>query len=382
MNCPLLHFEAELHSLIDTVKLLLYKRHPLIFERIDFENDEIFQEPLLYAYLIQSEDKWLDSIIFGYEKVRKTSIQVYTNKQGVLYIPCIGYFKTKVPSAVLTLSICGDSYLLINGQSEPVNYEFEPIFFLREEFELMKTQHPLLENLFHDEEEKVAAVEIDTIYDKYIAYCNNAIEVIKSHYPEYFALLHQNVKKVMIFEGVPNSFAAIQAHNMIFFSAHPADDEIFFLDHFLHEGSHVVFNTLTFRTKERLFKIPYKSPLSAFTGNSSDSGELYGRFHGLFTQSMINPGMEICLNKRIFDGKKRIELLGRFSSNIKRFGLAIERFNIPDMYLEEGSKWYQFFSDRYKNLYTTNKDLVNQYDVSNQPYIFSYKIFIDTNDIK
>ena len=36
-------------TLTQSVKLLLYKTNNSIFEKIDFENDDIYQEPLLFA---------------------------------------------------------------------------------------------------------------------------------------------------------------------------------------------------------------------------------------------------------------------------------------------------------------------------------------------
>ena len=57
-------------KVIDSLKMLLYQRHEDIFERLDFDDDEIFLEPLLYSYIMQQDDTWLDSIIYGYEKNR------------------------------------------------------------------------------------------------------------------------------------------------------------------------------------------------------------------------------------------------------------------------------------------------------------------------
>lgn len=231
-----------------------------------------------------------------------------------------------------------------------------------------------------DEKNNASDVKIEESFSKHIPHFNKAINVIKENYHNYFGLIKKSVKKILIYEGMqPYSFAAIQAHNMIFLNAHDEDDEIFFLDHILHEGAHVIFNTLTYDSKIELFTVPFKTELSFITNDTSDHGELYGRFHGMFTQSNINPCMEICINNNIFSGKQHKELLGRFSSNIKRFNSGINRFYIPELYKEEGKKWYDFFSKRYDELYDRNKELVNSFDVSNQPYAFSYEIFDETN---
>lgn len=373
------NFDNCQEAVIDSLKLLLYQRHENIFDRIDFENDAIYQEPLLFAYITQSNDDWLDSIIYGYEKIPKDKISVFSNNKGIIYIPQIGYFYTDRFSQKLYLEKNNENFIIKDDNNFEVFFKFEPLFFLDENIELIKTQHPLLESLFKNNSETVVDVKIDEIYYKHIEHFNVALEKIKETSNEYFNLIKKAVKKVIIYNGEPYSFAAIQAHNMIFLNANTNDNEIFFLDHILHEGAHVIFNTLTYNSKMDLFTVPFKTQLSTITKDESDHGELYGRFHGMFTQSNINQCMEICIEKNVFEGRQHKELLGRFSSNMKRFKSGIDKFNISGLYQEEGKKWYNFFSKRYNEIYDRKKDLINSYNVSNQPYVFSYEVFDKTN---
>ncbi|SIQ80740.1 hypothetical protein SAMN05880574_12628 [Chryseobacterium sp. RU37D] len=373
------NFDNCQEDVIDSLKVLLYQRHENIFDRIDFEDDRIYQEPLLYAYITQSDDFWLDSIIFGYEKNRNKKIEVFSNKKGIVYIPNIGYFHTDEKNQKLFLEVVNGTFLIKNQKDEKIVFHFESLLFLEEGIELVKTQHPLFEVLFRNNNDDIVEVEIDKVYDKHIEHFNTALKIIKENYSEYFNLLKKSIKKVLIYDGEPYSFAALQAHNMIFLNAHIGNDEVFFLDHILHEGAHVIFNTLTYNSKMNLFKVPFKTAMSEITNDKADHGELYGRFHGMFTQSNINPCMEICIDNNVFKGEQHHELLGRFSSNMKRFRAGIEKFNIPNLYNEEGELWYQFFTERYQNLYNRKKDLIDSFDVSNQPYVFSYNIFKESN---
>lgn len=375
-------FESCLDTVIESIKVLLYKRHPFIFERINFQCDEIYQEPILYAYLSQLDDKWLDSILYGYEKNRKERIDVFTNKQGIVYIPKVGYFKTEVHQTTLCLEHRDEKYRLLDINNNDVQFEFEPICIINNGVELVKALHVLLENSLDNKKDEMLNTDMGTIYPNLIDYFNNAFEIIKRYYSDYYSLLQSNVKKVMLFEGNINSFASMQMHNMIFLNVNTSDSLIFFLDHILHEGAHVLFNTFTFNTKDELFKIPYNSFMSEFTGNPLDTGELYERFHGLFTQFNINFCMNICIREKVFKLEEKHELLGRFVSNMKRFKLGVEKFNIESMYLEEGMEWYKLFSNIYIKLYTLNSETINCYDVSNQPYVFSYEIFKKTNYIQ
>ena len=366
-------------SVIDSLKLLLYKRHENIFDRIDFEDDTIYQEPLLYTYVTQQDDIWLDAIIYGFEKNPKDRILVFSNKNGIIYFPKVGYFHTEKIADRLYLEKNNSTFSIKDEKNVEVFFRYEPLYFLDEGIELVKTQHPLFENLFKNTSDIVVEVNIDKTYSKHISHFNTALKIIKENNYDYFSLIKKAVKKVMIYEGEPYSFAAIQAHNMIFLNAHDENDEVFFLDHILHEGAHVIFNTLTYDSKIELFTVPFKTNLSAITKDENDHGELYGRFHGMFTQSNINQCMEICIDRNVFSGKQHRELLGRFSSNMKRFRAGVDRFNIRELYKEDGQKWYDFFFKRYEEIYFRNENLINSFNVSNQPYVFSYEIFDKTN---
>lgn len=43
-------------QIINTIQLLLYKENPDILEKINFEDDSIFLEPLLFAYFNSKRD--------------------------------------------------------------------------------------------------------------------------------------------------------------------------------------------------------------------------------------------------------------------------------------------------------------------------------------
>ena len=42
---------------INTIKLLIYKEKPSLLEKVDFEDDNIFLDPLLFAYFNSKKDK-------------------------------------------------------------------------------------------------------------------------------------------------------------------------------------------------------------------------------------------------------------------------------------------------------------------------------------
>ncbi|WP_128572139.1 hypothetical protein [Chryseobacterium sp. P1-3] len=153
----------------------------------------------------------------------------------------------------------------------------------------------------------------------------------------------------------------------------------FFLDHILHESAHVVFNTLTYNSKFNLFNYAFDTKFSEITGDVNEHGDLYSRFHGLFTFIIINAGLEVVINEMVLQGKQNEELIGRFSLNMKRFNTGIDMFKIPNVLTEEGQDWFKLFIDTFEQIYERKNNLINSIDVSNQPYVFSFEAFRKAN---
>ena len=58
-------------KMIDTIKLLIYKENTSLLEKVDFEDDNIFLEPLLFAYFNKKKEnkfssELLSEIMQGY----------------------------------------------------------------------------------------------------------------------------------------------------------------------------------------------------------------------------------------------------------------------------------------------------------------------------
>jgi hypothetical protein len=51
------------NDIINTIKLLLYKEKPTLFEYLDFENDKIYLNQLLFAYFNSKKDGLFSSNI-------------------------------------------------------------------------------------------------------------------------------------------------------------------------------------------------------------------------------------------------------------------------------------------------------------------------------
>jgi hypothetical protein len=129
-------------ALADYIKVALYQANDAIFERIDFENDAAFLEPLLIAYLSTDAPNHttLEQILCSHFTKRQGSFSVMSDSKGIIYIPHVGYFYTKVPNQDLQLCYNGKAYFLEN-----VDFNFLPCLTVVDgQIDIYRHEIPLL----------------------------------------------------------------------------------------------------------------------------------------------------------------------------------------------------------------------------------------------
>jgi hypothetical protein len=233
------------NEIINTIKILIYKENRHLLEKVNFDDDNIFLEPLLFAYFNSKKSNFfpndmLKEILQGYflEK-EEVEIKFSYNSSNVAYIPNIGYFN--------------------NGEKKC----FDPIFIIENtQIELLKRPIKLLENIFRtNTDELINEKEIvidNNLFEKNINALTNAFKFIKENSPDQYKLIEENCKKVIMFKTNPNninSFATINAHGIAFFNVYQDEyDEVFFVDDIAHQTGHIILTTF-FYDKKAIFKI-------------------------------------------------------------------------------------------------------------------------------
>ncbi|HEX2630743.1 MAG TPA: hypothetical protein VHM26_17120 [Chitinophagaceae bacterium] len=360
---------------------MLYNRHEDIFEKIDFEDDNIYMEPLLFSYVFQDNNKWLDSIIYGYMKEKPESILVFSNRNGIVYLPLVGYFYTDLKSAEFTLRCKDGEYILLSNNG-PINYKFAPIYYLEFGVELLLSLHPLFEPLFTEQNVAIQDIDVENVWEKYIPELNEGLKIVSNTNPDFFDNLKKNLKKILLFDGAaPYPFAGMKAHNMVFLNVRNQGRKLFFADRVSHEGGHVLFFSLTYESKYNLFKCPPETPFSQITQNGKDHGLIYLRFHGLFTYlSILSWLLQYPLKYK--DNKKEMhEIKGRTLFHFSRFETLLDKFLVLDIFEEEGQRWMKIFRDFLDRNRTTYQELSKLYSIEEQPYDFEYGKFKQLNPI-
>lgn len=378
--------------IIDSIKLILYKRYPSIFDELDFEDDEIYLEPILFAGLNSKLNVDVNNLLWGLKNInsRPFSVEMPTDKNGVLYLPTIGYFFTSFPNESVELSF-EDKYIL-KQCGKHIDFKLENIIKIHDHFEVVTHPIYLLDEHFFDEFGTTIPVEITAITKKHLSDLTTALDCIQKYVPSWYSLLKFATRKLVIFNDQSekrNSFATQSVHGCAFFNAFQKEyNEVFFIEDIAHQCGHVIFNAYL-SSKPPIFRADKNIDIY-MEGERDIYNEpraLYVMIHAMYTYESIFTCFNACLEGGIFEGHKKHELKGRLTFTLLKFKRDLELLSEVDqegknIYLtEEGLLLIGQFKKSYEMCIANwGIDLVS-INLENQPYNFSYSKFLEINPL-
>ena len=386
-------------KLIQNIKILLYKYDSNIFDRLNYENNDIYQEPLLYAYF-NSKIKGtnLENILYGYtnENLRPRKLKVKTDTYGRIYLPKIGWFITGEKNKSYSLLKVDSSYSLLSNEVNQ-NYVFEPIEIIEgTNIEILKYPVPLLNELYYDVDGNIIHVEIEDITKNQKHHIKNAFNIIKFLASDHYRLIEDITKKVVIFNvdtTLRNSFATLNAQGISFSNAYQEDyNEVFFIDDIAHQTGHLIFNTLIYEVEQFLKIHPETVVEKLHLGNNTmETRSIYIIFHALYTYYSTF----ICLDAYLDDKKndydrKTHEAMGRMLFYLGKCYQDIvlvenneikDVTSVDDIFTLKGKGIYNEIKNKYSEVYQKWKDRVKNLNMSNQPYNFTFSKFLELNPL-
>jgi len=387
------------NKMIENIKILLYKENEHIFDYINFEDDNIYQEPLLYAYFNSHEKENIDlkTILYGYMKyeLQPNEIEVPSDNYGRIYMANIGWFLTDKPNELICLKKNTTKYELYI-KTKKINFVFESLDFVKgTNIEFLKYPIPLLDQCYYDVDKNLIEVEIENISQFQRKNLTEAFKLIKKYVPNQYKLISLVVKKSVIFNvdsGLRNSFATMKSHGISFFNSYQNNyNEVFFVDDIAHQTGHCIFYTLLEDVKEFIKVDPSKVIETISYGESeTETRDFYTLFHALYTYYTTLLCLDACLNANVFNDIKKHEALGRlcfyFSKCYKDILLIDNPINSStrskEMFTDKGFKIYFEIKNTFIKLADKwREDIKKGYSLSNQPYNFTYSNFVELNPL-
>ena len=355
--------KVNVDSISNTVKLLIYKENPTLLEQVDFDNDAIFFEPLLFAYFNSKKDnlfaiEMLLEITQGYVIAKVPLVlEESFNKQGIAYVPNCGYF-------------------------DKDGNELEGIFKI-DEFEILKEMHPVLERYFVEyykghivnPKPQFASVWKDNYQE-----LEKAILIVKEHLPVFYEELILANKKIYLHNNPKIlNFASIETLGMLYFYVLGNNNLIYYIEELIHQGSHNYLYYVVHNRKE-YFKIDVDNIIMRdLTQQDWDYRNIYGAFHGLYTVTQRVECFDILLSKNVFSNREKHELLGRLVDQFSRFRTGLELLNLEEVYTPKGIECYNALDQKCMNFLHKYKKLEQEFDLSNRDLDFRYNDFCTLN---
>lgn len=361
-------------KLADSMKILLYEEDNAIFDKLDFDNDDIFLEPLLFNYFNTNNEKRkysIEQILCSYFP-KDDEISLYFNETGKSYIPNIGYTKFDRKNGYIKASIR--------------NTEVTPILKIPNS-NLHLYRHNILPyldfyNIDNDRGEIVenVKVEVQNTAIKHKKHVFKACEILDNHLPDLFDEINLTNKGIMTFNNPKVfCFVTMQAHGDIFLSCIPENDEVFFVEELIHQCSHNTFNLLLY-DKESLFKVDIeKEILGNHINRVNEKRTIYSAIHGLYTVAKRYEAFYFLYHMNIFEGQQKHEFLGRIADLRKRFRTGLELLPFSSIFTDKGMHLYETIDKNCFEYTLKLSHLDNIFDLSNQPQEFSYALFEELN---
>jgi hypothetical protein len=385
----------KLHNieLIENIKILLYKEDENVFEKINFYNDRIYKEPLLFSYF-NNETRNIEelyNILFGYIEahLKPTNISIKTDKFGRYYFPNFGWVHTDKPNEIIYLHFLEE--LVLDEEKNKMYFIFEPIDLIQgSQIELLKYSVPLLESQYYNTEQIIVDVEIKNITRIHREHLAKALELIKKFVPEQFQLIELYCPKMVIFDVntyLRNSFASLSAQGIAFFNAYQEDyNEVFFVDDIAHQTGHAIFNVIIYE-ESNFIGVDSSITLQSLHlyNNTNENRDVRTLFHALYTYYASFMCLANIIEANVWNGHKFHEAMGRISFYLNKCNqdlIIVENANKKEtLFTEEGMKIYYAIKDKYKEMVEKYGNKCKYYNMSNQPYNFTYSKFIELNPI-
>ncbi len=386
-------------TLTQSVKLLLYKTNNSIFEKIDFENDDIYQEPLLFAYFNAKQNlpHLLDLILYGYTSLglRPKNISVTSDEFGRIYLPNIGWLITHKKNEHYILNTNKDN-LILTYNNDIVDFNLIKNCIIKNTaVELLEYPVLLLNQFYYDINGSNINVEIEDISKKHKKNLIKAWNLIKKYAPNHYNIIALVTRKCVIFNidtYLRNSFATLSAQGIAFFNAYQEDyNEVFFVDDIAHQTGHVIFNAMICEIRKFLRIDRDETLQNIHEGNDIiEKRTIYVVFHALYTYYTTFICLDACLSANAFRGFKRHEALGRIAFYINKCGQDLKLIDDPiltndnsvKIFTIDGLTIYNEIKNTFYLMLKKWKEEIKDFDLSNQTYNFSNSIFFETNPIK
>lgn len=368
-------------TLANTLRQLVYKMAPDWFKRMNFDNDRNFLHPALFAWFTaERRVAPLEQILFGLAEkdCRPSHVRIATDDYGKTYLPNLGIAQVGIPNASLILHEDSECFWIrLRGNVRWVMFEPQQRLTAHG-IDIDWHLSPLLHHFFEMQRHPPRAVPHA---QSQACLAQQALSLIADLDAELYQWITELTQVIQLYWAeLPNSFATLSAHGMVFLNVNEESDVVFFIDDLSHQCGHVIFNAVTLDKRAFLARDP-ETPLRQITEQADETRNLYSAFHGLFTYTLILRSLDRLLRSRLLNAEQTHHVLGRIAFYIRKFATDLSNLNDRALFTEQGLRFYYLFLQAYDYNYKHYYQRIKHVDLGNQPYVFSLSNYLAANPL-
>lgn len=190
---------------VRVMKALAFDYWDYLEEIDDHVDQSAFIDTLLIEHFLNTSSvpKSLRQLLYGYidKSYRPIRIKVVSNKDGVVYLPKIGYYLLEKEGIQTYYYFCTDDKVQIfDIEGNEIKYTFESISYVKE-LEVLEYIHPLLYHNYIAIDEPIVlhnSAEVKTVGNKYNNVLESQIQRLEEHGSEHYENLLLTRRRVFI----------------------------------------------------------------------------------------------------------------------------------------------------------------------------------------
>jgi len=341
----------------------------------------------LFGYYNIGNELKLEQILLRYNKQENVFIKVKSGNTGIIYIPHIGYFKTKQLNKELLIQLNKKSptksILKHTENNDLIKFDYIPVTKINNtNIEVSQySDHYITSQLYEatkNSQRDIGNPDFEKNISKYMNYINKALPIIKQVDKEQYEEISKTCQKLVLFKAKEIiAFTSIDLHGVIFIRPRSTDNEVYFIDHFIHECSHIALNCALLNLEDYFaidpFKTQFKSPFRV-----GEKRGVYHTFHACYVLSKLINFYDKWMAKKV-EQKFYFDVLGRLLLAVYRLEEGLSFISSASSYTEKGLKVYKQLEQILHKAKKNHKQLIQKYVVKNQPIEFNLKMFLKTN---
>jgi hypothetical protein len=340
-------------KLAHSMRTRIFQRLPAFYSKLDEVNDAVFLEPLLFAYFdgllpdsIRLEQLLVGSIVHAGSSEH---LPVFSDENGVIYLPALGYLMTGLGQEEFTLIWDKDLQCLeLKHGGQPAVFDFELPYYARgTAIEITSVIYAPWQPFFEEEMRKGSQgfsnipepvfPSQETMLQNWIPQMESVFDLLGRCCPAYLEEIMSVIRRIVIFESknLP-SFSPQGLNGCVFLNCTEAVSEVSIISGLSVYTTQLQFYLLKLENDPFFRLKPDQACINEYSRDSKKNFAFFRDMEELFISSKQAEVLESCYSSKFFSGAMRHEFAGRLAHNRHNYQTEIDTLAQENILTDKG----------------------------------------------